>query len=97
LYILGLIGYQGALTVSRIGLDGVHHIRSLLKPLKPLTPLTPLTPLLPQFWTAAFPGLARDLPEVKESEEKLARHEIEWVHVVFIVFIDFHPGLRYLL
>lgn len=45
LYILGLIGYQGALT----------------------------------FWTAAFPGLARDLPEVKESEEKLARGEIEWV------------------
>ncbi|WVR08359.1 hypothetical protein IAU60_005414 [Kwoniella sp. DSM 27419] len=41
LYILGLIGYQGALT----------------------------------FWTAAFPGLARDLPEVKESEEKLARGE----------------------
>ncbi|WVQ74264.1 hypothetical protein IAR50_003861 [Cryptococcus sp. DSM 104548] len=24
------------------------------------------------FWTAAFPGLARDLPEIKESEEKLA-------------------------
>ncbi|GFZ52277.1 hypothetical protein JCM24511_10050 [Saitozyma sp. JCM 24511] len=43
LYILGLIGYQGALT----------------------------------FWTAAFPGLARDLPEVKESEEKLARHETD--------------------
>ncbi|KAK8869449.1 hypothetical protein IAR55_000013 [Kwoniella newhampshirensis] len=38
LYILGLIGYQGALT----------------------------------FWTAAFPGLARDLPEIKESETKLA-------------------------
>ncbi|TYJ57909.1 hypothetical protein B9479_001264 [Cryptococcus floricola] len=38
LYIMGLIGYQGALT----------------------------------FWTAAFPGLARDLPEIKESEEKLA-------------------------
>jgi hypothetical protein len=28
-------------------------------------------------WTAAFPGLARDLPEVKESEEKLERREIE--------------------
>lgn len=29
------------------------------------------------FWTAAFPGLARDLPEVKESEEKLALGETE--------------------
>jgi hypothetical protein len=28
-------------------------------------------------WTAAFPGLARDLPEVKASEEKLERREIE--------------------
>ncbi|WWD16286.1 hypothetical protein CI109_100712 [Kwoniella shandongensis] len=43
LYILGLIGYQGALT----------------------------------FWTAAFPGLARDLPEVKESERKLATGETD--------------------
>ncbi|WVQ66630.1 uncharacterized protein L199_004815 [Kwoniella botswanensis] len=43
LYILGLIGYQGALT----------------------------------FWTAAFPGLARDLPEIKESEEKLAKGETD--------------------
>lgn len=57
--------------MSRIDIDGLHPIRSLL------TPLIPLTPLLPQFWTAAFPGLARDLPEVKESEEKLARHETE--------------------
>lgn len=30
-------------------------------------------------WTAAFPGLARDLPEVKASEEKLERREIESV------------------
>ncbi|UOH83462.1 hypothetical protein LQV05_006192 [Cryptococcus neoformans] len=43
LYILGLIGYQGALT----------------------------------FWTAAFPGLARDLPEIKDSEEKLARGDTD--------------------
>jgi hypothetical protein len=43
LYIMGLIGYQGALT----------------------------------FWTAAFPGLARDLPELKESEEKLKTGETE--------------------
>jgi hypothetical protein len=40
--------------------------------------------LLPQaelstVWTAAFPGLARDLPEVKASEEKLERREIELV------------------
>lgn len=47
LYIIGLIGYQGALT----------------------------------FWTAAFPGLARDLPEMQESEAQLARGEIEWVWV----------------
>jgi len=33
-------------------------------------------PVLKPVWTAAFPGLARDLPEVKESEEKLAHHEI---------------------
>lgn len=45
LYILGLIGYQGALT----------------------------------FWTAAFPGLARDLPEIKDSAEKLARGDTEYV------------------
>jgi hypothetical protein len=32
------------------------------------------------FWTAAFPGLARDLPEIQESEEKLARGEIEYVN-----------------
>jgi len=31
------------------------------------------------FWTAAFPGLSRDLPEIRESEEKLARGEIEYV------------------
>ncbi|WRT69347.1 uncharacterized protein IL334_006331 [Kwoniella shivajii] len=43
LYILGLIGYQGALT----------------------------------FWTAAFPGLARDLPEIKESEERLAKGQTD--------------------
>ncbi|WWC73371.1 uncharacterized protein I206_107338 [Kwoniella pini CBS 10737] len=43
LYILGLIGYQGALT----------------------------------FWTAAFPGLARDLPEIKESEQQLATGETD--------------------
>ena len=43
LYILGLIGYQCALT----------------------------------FWTAAFPGLARDLPEIKESGHMLARGETE--------------------
>lgn len=43
LYILGLIGYQGALT----------------------------------FWTAAFPGLARDLPEQQESEAQLAKGQIE--------------------
>ncbi|KAL1404821.1 hypothetical protein Q8F55_008431 [Vanrija albida] len=42
LYILGLIGYQGALT----------------------------------FWTAAFPGLARDLPEMQESEHELAAGQI---------------------
>jgi hypothetical protein len=59
------------------------------KPFKPVKPLTPLTPLVPQFWTAAFPGLARDLPEVKESEEKLARHEVEWVHAVPIHFLYF--------
>lgn len=47
LYILGLIGYQGALT----------------------------------FWTAAFPGLARDLPIVQESEKKLATGETEYVCV----------------
>lgn len=29
------------------------------------------------FWTAAFPGLARDLPVIKESEEKLKMGEIE--------------------
>lgn len=61
-------------------LGWAHHMRSLLepfKPLKPLKPFTPLTPLIPQFWTAAFPGLSRDLPEVKESEERLARHETE--------------------
>ncbi|WVF68804.1 hypothetical protein IAT40_003576 [Kwoniella sp. CBS 6097] len=43
LYVLGLIGYQCALT----------------------------------FWTAAFVGLARDLPEVKESEEQLAKGETD--------------------
>ncbi|WWC65513.1 uncharacterized protein I303_108131 [Kwoniella dejecticola CBS 10117] len=43
LYILGLIGYQGALT----------------------------------FWTAAFPGLARDLPEIKESELQLTTGETD--------------------
>lgn len=43
LYILGLIGYQGALT----------------------------------FWTAAFPGLARDLPEIQESEEELRAGTID--------------------
>ena len=42
LYILGLIGYQGALT----------------------------------FWTAAFPGLARDMPHVQASELSLARGEV---------------------
>lgn len=47
LYILGLIGYQGALT----------------------------------FWTAAFPGLARDTPEMQEAEGELARGEIQWVAV----------------
>lgn len=31
------------------------------------------------FWTAAFPGLARDLPELKESEGQLARGEIRCV------------------
>lgn len=50
LYILGLIGYQGALT----------------------------------FWTAAFPGLARDLPEIKDSEEKLARGDTECVPGLFL-------------
>ncbi|ORX41263.1 protein-vacuolar targeting-related protein [Kockovaella imperatae] len=29
------------------------------------------------FWTAAFPGLARDLPEVKASEEALQRGEVD--------------------
>ncbi|KAG7571295.1 hypothetical protein FFLO_00807 [Filobasidium floriforme] len=29
------------------------------------------------FWTAAFPGLARDLPELKESEEKLKTGETD--------------------
>ncbi|KAK4688267.1 hypothetical protein P7C73_g1840, partial [Tremellales sp. Uapishka_1] len=29
------------------------------------------------FWTAAFPGLARDLPHIKESEEKLSRGETD--------------------
>lgn len=43
LYILGLIGYQGALT----------------------------------FWTAAFPGLARDLPEMQRSEVELKEGQIE--------------------
>ncbi|TXT04780.1 hypothetical protein VHUM_04048 [Vanrija humicola] len=43
LYILGLIGYQGALT----------------------------------FWTAAFPGLARDLPEMQDSEHELAAGQID--------------------
>lgn len=42
LYIVGLIGYQGALT----------------------------------FWTAAFPGLARALPEMQESQIKLDNGEI---------------------
>lgn len=45
LYILGLIGYQGALT----------------------------------FWTAAFPGLARDLPEMQRSEVELKDGVIECV------------------
>lgn len=43
LYILGLIGYQGALT----------------------------------FWTAAFPGLARDLPGMQRSEVELKEGQIE--------------------
>lgn len=42
LYILGLIGYQCALT----------------------------------FWTAAFPGLARDLPEIQEAEDELSAGQI---------------------
>ncbi|KAM0751541.1 MFS general substrate transporter [Meredithblackwellia eburnea MCA 4105] len=41
LYVIGLIGYQGALT----------------------------------FWTAAFPGLARSLPEMMDSQEKLMAQE----------------------
>ncbi|EJT50109.1 protein-vacuolar targeting-related protein [Trichosporon asahii var. asahii CBS 2479] len=43
LYILGLIGYQGALT----------------------------------FWAAAFPGLARDLPEMQRSEVELKEGQID--------------------
>lgn len=36
------------------------------------------------FWTAAFPGLARDLPEVKQSAEEVSEgHK---------TFVDFHAS-----
>ena len=37
------------------------------------------------FWTAAFPGLARDLPEVQKSEKELKAGIISSVPLTFIL------------